>query len=378
MALTKKQQKIRATGIGASEIPVVAGLSRWGSPAEIWARKLGKDTRDPSLAMELGNLTEDPIARLYARQTGRHLEKVTTLRHPEHEIVVATPDRLVFDRKPAKGFKPSDAARLLQVKHTTWRLRELWGEEGTDQIPEDHLAQVTWEMATAGVPRCDVAVLFDKDEFRIYSVELNADLFRDLLAIGSHFWRTYVVGQVPPPADASERYREALSAMFPEEKTKELRAAPPELEDLALRLRVLEAIEKEANRRGEVIRNEFRRYIGDATGFTCRAGTVTWKKAKDGAKTDWEAVARELADLVGDGGAVNGDPLAEAIARHTKPVQGSRRLLKSWAKTLPPALEEVVQLLPAQEERDLGELYARQKAEKEDAATSAGGGITTT
>ena len=42
---------------------------------------------------------------------------------------------------------------------------------------------------------------------------------------------------------------------------------------------------------------------------------ATWKNAKDSAKTDWEAVAR-------DAGAT-----AELIAKHTKNVPGSRRFL---------------------------------------------------
>lgn len=343
--LTKKQLELRKTGIGASEIPVLAGLSKYGSAADVWAAKLGA-VKERSLAMRLGTLTEDPIAELYAEETGRHLARVTTLRHPEDPIILATPDRAVHVTPLRRGADPvKGAERLLQVKHSTMRLRSLWGRPGTDEVPEDHLAQVTQEMGVSGVHTCDVAVLFDKDELAIFTVHFSRDLFENLRAIARHFWEAHVLAKVAPPAEASERYRDALTALWPGQKSDRLTAATPELEALAYRLRVLEALEKEAGRRGELIRNELRRYIGEDTGVLTRAGTITWKKNPDGKKTDWQAVAHGFLEL-----AVAGHLPPSAVerrgtfmllvAQHTKEVQGPRVLRKSWTKTLPSASED--------------------------------------
>jgi putative phage-type endonuclease len=355
--LTKAQLEMRTTGIGASEIPIIAGLSPYGSAAEVYlAKKKPGEGRRATLAMRLGTITEDPIAQLYAEETGRHLARVDTVRSAENPLVLATPDRAVFTSKPPKGWTFKDAERLLQVKHTTWRFRNSWGEPGTDQVPEDHLAQVTWEMGTTGVSACDVAVLFDKDEFLIFTVEFNPDLFRSLVTIGEHFFRTYVETNTPPPADASERYREALTIIYPEERSADLKAMPPDLEDLAARLRVLEAIEREACSRGDLIRNELRRFIGDATGAISRVGTITWKKNADGKKTDWEKVAADLLafwpdDSVGRGKAR--EFFEKTVRENTTVKPGARVLRKSWTKTLPPALEAVAPLLPSDERKAL-------------------------
>lgn len=357
--LTKEQLKIRRQGIGASEIPVIAGLSPWGSAAEIYAEKRGLSERTANLRMKLGTLTEDPIATLWEEEQGGafHLYKAGTLVHPAHPYVLATPDRVAFKAKQKRGaIEWKEADHLVQVKHSSWRVRGAWGEPGSDQVPEEYLAQVTWEMGTFNgrygtkISRCAVVVLFDKDELCGYSVPFDPTLFESLRTIGEHWWATYVLAGVTPPPEASERYREALSSIYPTPKNQDLRYATPEIEALAAQLRILEAVEKEAKARGELIRNALRRFIGEATGFVCPVGTITWKKNADGSDTDWEAVARGLRDqleeALGDASGETSAPLriadeefAKLVAAHTKIKPGPRVLRKSWTKTLPPALE---------------------------------------
>ncbi len=324
MSLTEKQLKMRRTGIGASEIAALAGLSKYSTPIQIYERKVGLAPAESSLRMDLGDLLEEPIAQLYARRTGTRLRKCVTLRHRTHEIALATPDRAVFRGEVPAGLPIRSAERLLQIKTTGWRQRDEWGREGTDEIPEDYLAQVQWEMDVADVPLCDVAVLVDRDEFLVYTVARDPELVAGLHEVAARFWQDHVLPQRPPPPDASERYAEYLGRAFPREQSELLKPAPLEIEATALALRGHEAAIKDLTQLAEVEKNTLRAFIGEATGVTGSFGRITWKAARGSTRVDWEA-------------AFNAAPLDAAtreqlITAHTHVTAGSRRLLKTWAK----------------------------------------------
>lgn len=329
--------------MGASEIAALAGLSKWSSPIAIYEAKVLGTTRESSLRMELGDLLEEPIAKLYARETGRHLRKCVTLRHPEREIMLATPDRVVFASKPPPGLPLEDADRLLQIKTTGWRQRDEWGAPGTDAIPAEYLAQVQWEMAVTGVPCCDVAVLVDRDEFLIYTVTKDAELVEGLYEVAARFWTDHVLARVPPPPDASERYAEYLARVHPREKSDVMLPAPPEVEALAFELREAELRRVAAETAEDALKNQIRAFIGDAAGTTGSFGRITWKANASSARTDWEAAAvrlrEELEQLAVRGGMSEEDASnagleawRRAVGDATLVKPGARVLRKSWAK----------------------------------------------
>jgi len=344
--LTKKQIEMRRTGIGASEIAALAGLSRWATPVDIYAAKVLPTKDDPTLVMELGNLLEEPISRVYAKRTGAFLHRCTTLRHPKHSVALATPDRLVFRQRVLKAQAlPQAAERLLQVKTAGWRSRPDWGPEGTDQVPEDYLAQVQWEMGVTGQRVCDVALLIERDDFRIYTVPFNERLFGGLLEIAERFWVDHVQARKPPPPDASEAYAEFLKRAHPREAeaAKMILEPPPEIIDAAERLRVAEADEAAAKERADLAKNEIRSFIGDNLGVVGPFGTITWKANKDSTPTDWKGVAEDAMriawDLLGshpEAGTEKmnergtGQELKGLVDRHTKRTPGARVLRKKW------------------------------------------------
>lgn len=362
--LTEAQHALRRTGIGASEIAALAGLSRWATPIRIWEAKMGGPPLETSVAMELGNLLEEPIAALYRARRSCLTVPVGTLRHPDLPLALATPDRAVFDAEHAPrdgtGATMEDRGevsmcdRLLQIKSTTWRMAGEWGAPGTDEVPEDYLAQVTWEMGVAGVEACDLAVLFDKDRLEVYSLRYSPELFGALYEVAARFWRDYVEPKRAPPPDASDAYAEWLGRAYPSEKSKALAPLPEELAGDLRRYAFLKVVERGMKGALKEHRNRICAAIGLGGGFSSEWGKATWSKARDSVGTDWEAVAREGMRMARE--ALEHEPMDAAqraralravdglVSAHPKVKTGGRRFLVTPSPAALGAMPEALRL----------------------------------
>lgn len=281
--LTPAQQAIRKTGIGASEIGSIIGADgAWDSPLSVWAKKVGIRDEPENVPeyIELGNLLEPVIATLYARRhDGIDLYEPGTLVHPSDPLRIATPDRLV--RGTRKG---------LQIKKARTRAR--WGSDGTDEVPENILAQVQWEMSVADLDLEDVPVLFWGSKLEVFSVRRDDELIGHMVDMAHKWWKDHVVARVPPPPDGHERTREAISCMFRKNNGR-MAPEPPSGRTLAMRYKGASAKASAAESEKEALGNALRMLVGDADGFEGLWGNVTWKRDSVG-KAQWKAIAEAL------------------------------------------------------------------------------------
>lgn len=346
--LTPEQKERRRSGVGASEIAALAGISKWSTPIAIYEAKVLGYELESSYAMELGTEFESPIARIWARQEKRFISIVDTIQHadPEKRFALATPDRAVYTSKQAQGdgrkkkTRPEleSAEKILQVKSTNWRLRHLWGDEGTDSIPDEYVAASHWEGAVAGVQIVDFAVDFDKTKLGKYRVMVDLGIFASLYEIAERFMVDHVLARVPPPPDASDRYAEYLSRNFPRETTASLDPIQDTEQDVLQTIALfakLKTAEKRLEKILKLAKNKITARIGGATGITGPFGKITWKKTKDGSKVNWQAIADEsmrIASLVvntlpdGDDKAALAEDLRKLITANTTPTVGYRRV----------------------------------------------------
>lgn len=341
MALSKKRVEMGATGIGASEIGVLANLSNWSTPIAIFARKLQGLNEDVGLAGELGEMFEGPVSNKYHKETGLYLARAGTIRHPDPKfsLAICTPDRIAFAEKResrAKLVKPEDfveAERNVQIKTASIFERAKWGEYGSDVIPDAYIAQVQWEMGITGLKTTDLPVLFDRYDWAIFRVPFNEQLFLGLYEIGARFWRDHVMTGVPPPVDASDSYRDFLQRQFGDTRSKIL--TPVEsgssLDCKVRRYAALKAIEKFAEDELKLLGNELRLAIGENHGLIGEWGSVKWLRADAKMRTDWEAIARAVIPPDELGGyiaahQVNGNPYSQLRAYWSKDYQPERLL----------------------------------------------------
>lgn len=302
--LTPEQVRARKGCIGSSEIAAVCGLSSWGSPLSIWLQKTGQaEVQDEEvLHFDVGDALEPVCARWYSRQMGEELENPQQVFvHPEREWQGASPDRLrVSDGRPVE----------CKVSYQS----DGWGDEGSDEVPQEYVCQVQWQLDVLGADLAHVAAIIGR-QFRIYTVRRDEELIAALREAGERFWNDYVLTGTQPPVTAHERDREWLQARFDKYEANRLITAESVHEEVArgyaaARERLAAAEEQEA-----LFGNMLRELIGDAEGVAGAGWKATWKAPKAGLVTDWEAVARELGAS------------ADVVARYTKPKKVSRRFL---------------------------------------------------
>lgn len=285
--LTAEQQVERRKGIGGSEIAAVAGLSPYAGPLEVFLSKMGEAPEVDGFNVERGTYLGPALARWYAKRTGRavtHLgRQEKTLRHPAHEIVVATPDGQVHE-----STKASKVIAPLEAKAPHWMTAQQWGPPGTDEIPDHHVPQTQWEAAVLDADSAEVAALISGD-LQIYTVPFDPELFAALVDVAERFWRDHIVTGKAPDVDGSESARRWLEKQHPR-AARDLIEATEDAEAHARAYIEASDAAKEAETAKNYHGNRLRQLIGDHDGID---GVVTWRNNKASKRIDWEAVARE-------------------------------------------------------------------------------------
>jgi len=272
VSLTETDLLMRPTGVGASESPMLVGVSPFGGPIDLYMRKVGLWTEPETDAQLLGNLLEDGIAQWYALTTGASLEQGATMRHPEHPWFLATPDRFVNGRE-----------KLLEVKLVGKWMEHHWsdGEEG---LPDYVATQVQHQMEVCDVDCCDVVALLGGTTPRIYQVTRDREIGAGLLDIVRAFWFDHVVPRVPPPIDSGEASRALLAKLFPFHRTPAI-AADVVFEELARSYRNARRDLNDAETRKSLAENLMKERLGDAEAVRGADWTATWKANAKGVRS---------------------------------------------------------------------------------------------
>jgi len=350
MALTREQLIARRSFLGSSDIAAVAKLSRFKGPHHVWMQKVpstetcpmcrgtgvsptGDDDVTPcatcegvgtltfdtvddetSEAAEIGDVVEEPLARLYARRSGRALRKVTgSAIHPQHEWIAAMPD-----------FESDDGGPDVEVKMVGAHMIDEWGEYD-DEIPADYYAQVTWQMMCRGKRSTHVVANLGGTRLRVYDVPFNERLAGELLEVGREFWFCHVVPRIPPPIDGTKSARAFLDRRFPQ-ALKGIVRAPIEALGIVHELREVRETIKQGAKRKEELETLLRALIGDAEGIADPSwGTATWRLTESNG-VEWKAIAEAMRLHYEQARAkANADALwSTLVALHTRP--GYRRL----------------------------------------------------
>ena len=188
--LTDKQLADRK--IGGSDIATILGLNPWRTAEELRLEILGRlPLMEGNEAMEAGEIMEEGVRQLYARRTGRTVNRShQTLVHPGYDFLTAHIDgRIVGER------------RGLECKNIHWRMAQHWGEPGSDQIPEYYLPQVMHYMLVLDYPLWDVAAYFGGPDLRIYTVERDPEWDEIILDLTNDFWHRHVGQDIPCGTD---------------------------------------------------------------------------------------------------------------------------------------------------------------------------------
>lgn len=312
----------RSTHLGASQWPAAVGCDPYQEPIELYEKYMGLVPWDdgPNDAAELGHALEDFVAKIAARRLEQTIGPCLTLRHSRYPWAVATPDRLVAD------------GSSLQVKTTGLLTRgsylEEWGEEGTDEVPQRVLVQVTGEMMILRdftrnnfpeAPLCThthVAAFVGQRGVLLYRVEWDEDLARMLFEEVSKFWG-HVTSKKALPPDSSEAFGAYIGRRYPSHEKGQWLDADEALTANIMGLRRARKEIEKWEREERWARNRICDAIGSAEGIKGPWGSIAWRGVKGREQLDTKGLLSDLRTKYGP-------EIDELVRRNTRRGSGYR------------------------------------------------------
>lgn len=267
----------RNQGIGGSDVPVIVGMSPYRSAIDLWEEKRGNAIeREPSLAMRLGTMLEDGIAKVYAEQEGAKITK------PKHAFgLVEQRGRLVPHAGIEERFgfptwaqvdriRQERPRRGVEVKNTANLKR--FGE-GT---PDDVAVQVQHAMMITGLKSFDVVSLSGGRDLAIDTIEADQDVQDAIRDASYRFWHEHVLTGVPPAPDGSGAASAYLRRRYDHDPAKIVVATHDSLPMIA-EVFAAQKVKADAETALELAKQRVMMFMEDATRFEFPGGSITWK-----------------------------------------------------------------------------------------------------
>lgn len=261
--------------IGGSDAAAVAGISSYKTPLDVF-RRIRDGHEEPETAPMRRGVLMEPVIREMARvELGLHLLGGAKFRHGSEPWRASLDDQALGE--------------VIEFKSVSTWAAGGWGEEGTDQVPAEYLAQAQWYCSLSTLPVARIVALIGVDDLRQYVIESDMEFQEMLHEAARRFWKDYILTDTPPPVDASESCADWLKAKHPASNGVIL-PATKDAEFWVERLAEAKSGIKELEGQEKAARNQLLALIGDADGVE---GLASYKTSKGRASVDWEAVCFE-------------------------------------------------------------------------------------
>ena len=284
---------LRADGITATDVSVIAGVNPYKTPYQLWAEKLGKYTPDPvGPAAVRGILLENAVADFYEMETGRELRRSNgVVRLKELPWVMASLDRTIVGEEGLVEIKTSTSPR--------WSLHP---------VPPEVVAQVQWQMFVTAAPWVDIAVLLGGLVFRIERVEADINYQTQLYAKAVEF-RNALATDTPPTLQGEDS--DALAQVVPQ-TSEEWAQADLSLDRLAALYAEKQYESKLLDQELQNLAISLKEAIGEKVGIVGEGWSATWKQNKSSQKIDYKLLLEAL------------KPSVDVVDAYTREVPGAR------------------------------------------------------
>lgn len=188
----------RRQGIGGSDVAALMGISPFRTARDLYYDKLGiaavEDSEDNWVALEMGMLLEDLVARIFQKKTGFRVYKVKKMfRHPDHPFMIADVDYFVE--------LPDGSTAILEIKTTNYNARDSWWRNGREAVPAYYESQGRHYMAVMDMDKVFFCCLYGNTEDEVFIRILDRDMAyeEEMIFLEGYFWGSHVAVKVPPP-----------------------------------------------------------------------------------------------------------------------------------------------------------------------------------
>lgn len=273
----------RRTGIFGTDIAAIVGLSKWKTALDVYMDKLGlRERPEQTGAMGWGLKLEGLVLQEYCRTTSRVVivPEPRVMTHPKRSWMRGSPDGLAADRSCG-----------VEIKTSKWGFD--FGDEGSDDVPDEYVCQVQWYAEITGIQKWDLAALIGGSDFRIYHLEHDPEFCGLLVEAAEKFMRDNVAQQVPPPLDGSDSAMTYLQRRYGRHDDR-LLTATAQVDSLVRKMRVHQLSRDQAEQEYEKCKQQVCAIISDAAGIEGPDWKVTWKSTKPSKRVDYERLARNI------------------------------------------------------------------------------------
>ena len=280
---------IRKQGIGSSDCASACGLNPYMSMLELWMIKTGRikqpieDESEGHAPLYWGKQLEPLVAEYYSMHTNYKVRRVNAVlqhRDPDKYFMLANLDYSVVG---------TDEVQILECKTAGEHGAKLW----RDGVPLYVLCQVQHQLAVTGKKAAHICVLICGHETRIFKVTRSESVIHHIVNAERYFWDC-VEKDIPPEADASVSAAKALQQLYPAHvplSTTDLSEDTQANQKFEQLLQARNQIEK-YQEQFDLLKHQLQTKMQEAERAIFKAGSVTWKKAKDSISLDGKALLK--------------------------------------------------------------------------------------
>lgn len=197
----------RRSGIGGTDAAVIAGVSSFKRPLQLFYEKRGElpdfFAKSAEGVVRWGKLLEPVVRKHYAEVTGRLVRRAPFVKHKLFPFLVGHPDGFVW-RDKVRG--------ILEVKTAFFTKRREWEESG---VPDAYYLQAQHYLGITGCAFASFAVLFGGSEFEFFDVARDQRIIDLLFAAEVEFWER-IQANDPPSPTFDDKGTELARALYPQ------------------------------------------------------------------------------------------------------------------------------------------------------------------
>lgn len=253
----------RKRGLGGSDVGAICGLNPYKTAIQVYVDKTSDEINDEdNESMRQGRELEEYVARRFMEKTGKKVRRANAIFYDENNpFMIADVDRMVVGENAG-----------LECKTASPYMADYW--EG-DQIPLSYQLQCFHYMSTCNLEAFYVAVLILGKEFKVYKLERDEEIIKNLVQIEKTFWEENVCKKIMPEPDGSELANTIIAEYFKNTKAVsiELNGFDEKLQRREELIKLIDRLELEKNQ----IEQEVKIYMGEAELAQNDKFRVSWK-----------------------------------------------------------------------------------------------------
>lgn len=182
----------RIGGLGASDAPVLMGVSPYATREQLLDEKITGKRRETEFAMRRGNRLEPTARALYELERGVKAPPVCVL-HDDYPWMMSSLDGLVTEE-----FDAPEEARIVEIKCWRWQNHDLCL---CGIVPDEVYPQIQHQLMTTSLDHCDLVSYTEHSKFAqdeqlvIIEVGADAEYQAELFEREEAFWAEVMAGR---------------------------------------------------------------------------------------------------------------------------------------------------------------------------------------